>query len=302
MLHHTCNAIIPTRTRSPLAHRSLYPAQVLQRSLPRPQSLDGLPPPVAPSKLAAMSAREAAEALLAQEMAALLASDAARYPPPPRDDDGGAAAGSSKKRAKAAAAAAAAASAAAPPLADYDLNELAAASELLAAETVAVRTAMGHADKGLGEYEAAAAAAAGELLWLPSKRAYGLAASASDADRVASLRAAHGALLDTMRAAARRAAKLDKKAGLVNGGLEARMGKLATGLEAACEAVGAARLEAACFSALAAQEASAAPARLARLREAVEGQRERELALQERYKELSGLKGDLLEELRLAAA
>ena len=52
--------------------------QVLQRGLPRPLSLAGLPE--APRGAGATSAREAAEALVAREMAALLAHDAAKHP------------------------------------------------------------------------------------------------------------------------------------------------------------------------------------------------------------------------------
>ncbi len=52
-------------------------AQVLQRGLPRPLSLTGLPEP---ARGGALSQREAAEALLYGELAALLAHDAAKHP------------------------------------------------------------------------------------------------------------------------------------------------------------------------------------------------------------------------------
>lgn len=54
--------------------------QVLQRGLPRPSSIQGLPQPKAPAELAAMSLRERAEAELAAELAALVEHDNAAYP------------------------------------------------------------------------------------------------------------------------------------------------------------------------------------------------------------------------------
>lgn len=54
---------------------------MLQRGLPRPVSLAGLPEAQRMGEDGrALSAREAAEALVHREMAALLAHDAAKYP------------------------------------------------------------------------------------------------------------------------------------------------------------------------------------------------------------------------------
>jgi hypothetical protein len=54
--------------------------QVLQRLLPRPSSIQGLPQPKAHAELAAMSLRERAEAELFAELAALVEHDNAAYP------------------------------------------------------------------------------------------------------------------------------------------------------------------------------------------------------------------------------
>lgn len=54
--------------------------QALQRGLPRPTSIEKLPPPKAPAELAAMSLRERAEAELMAELAALVEHDNAVYP------------------------------------------------------------------------------------------------------------------------------------------------------------------------------------------------------------------------------
>lgn len=64
------------------ANPSLPPSpQTLQRGLPRPVSIDKLPPPKAPSELEALSLRERAEAELLNELAALVQHDNVTHPP-----------------------------------------------------------------------------------------------------------------------------------------------------------------------------------------------------------------------------
>lgn len=71
----------------PLFAAMMY-SQVLQRGLPRPTSIDKLPPPRTPAELAAMSLRERAEAELYAELAALVTHDNATYPiKSDRDDE-----------------------------------------------------------------------------------------------------------------------------------------------------------------------------------------------------------------------
>ena len=55
-------------------------AQVLQRGLPRPKTLDSLPTVRSQEALQQMSLKESAEALLQNEMLLLLQHDAAKYP------------------------------------------------------------------------------------------------------------------------------------------------------------------------------------------------------------------------------
>lgn len=55
-------------------------AQVLQRDLPRPKTLDSLPTVRSQEALQQMSLKESAEALLQNEMLLLLQHDAAKYP------------------------------------------------------------------------------------------------------------------------------------------------------------------------------------------------------------------------------
>lgn len=128
--------------------------QTLQRCLPRPVSIDKLPPPKAPTELEAMSLRERAEAELNNELAALVQHDNVTYPVSSDTADAGAG-GSSKKRKKDKQAEAASMQQLVPkgpPLMQFSLHEMDAARELLAAEVEIVKGAMGHSSFGQVEY------------------------------------------------------------------------------------------------------------------------------------------------------
>lgn len=81
-------------------------------------------------------------------------------------------------------------------------------------------------------------------------------------------------------------------------GLQQRDAKQRADAEDVAQALTDAGIELACFSALQAREARAAPERAEQMRGLLAAQREREAALQARFKELSDLRGDLLEALR----
>lgn len=55
-------------------------SQVMQRGLPRPLTLDGLPQPLPIEQQPSLGLRAQAEQLVLQELKALLAHDAAKYP------------------------------------------------------------------------------------------------------------------------------------------------------------------------------------------------------------------------------
>ncbi|KAI8463793.1 MAG: hypothetical protein J3K34DRAFT_135029 [Monoraphidium minutum] len=219
---------------------------------------------------------------------ALLEHDARAYPLP-RDERGGK---RDKKRGGGPAAAEG------PPLARYDAEELGAAAGLVAAEVEFVRQAMGHGGVSQEEYSDAWAAAARDAVWLPASKRYGRAAAAAPAERADSLRAEFDALRGQMEREAHRAAKLEKKAGVVIAGLQQRDAKQRSLVDELAQALADARAELACFSALQARELRAAPDRAAAGRALVAAQREREAELQARYRELGARRDELLEALR----
>lgn len=222
--------------------------QVLQRHLPRPVSLELLPPPKQPAEVAAMSLRERAEYELGQELTALLTHDAAAYPIV-REDAGGKE-GGKKGSKKGSAAAEAAVMAPAIPLEQFSLDEMQGAALLLEEEVLVVKRAMGHADTPLTEYSEAFEVVNRDMVWLPGQKRYGRAVTATPAERIESVRAEHEAVFSEMKQRARRAAKIEQKVNILVTGLQQRAGKLQGQLGEAWEALGNTQVELECFKAL----------------------------------------------------
>ncbi|KIY91874.1 pre-mRNA-splicing factor CDC5/CEF1, partial [Monoraphidium neglectum] len=189
------------------AAEELKKSAVLRRGLPRPAALSGLP--AAGAGAAAMSYREKAEHALASELLALAEHDNRRHPAAKEERGGG------KRDRKRDRGATAASSAEGPPLVDYELAELGAAAELVAAEVAFVRQAMGHSDVTHEEYFEAWAAASKDAVWVPSQKRYVRGATVGAPERAEALRAEFDAVRGQMEREAHRAAKLEKKAGIV---------------------------------------------------------------------------------------
>lgn len=101
-----------------------------------------------------------------------------------------------------------------------------------------------------------------------------------------------------MEKEARKAAKLEQKVAVVVGGLQQRDATFRSKLEELFAQLQNAELELACFGALKQQEAVSGPARLEAVRNMVAVQKQREAALQERYKSLMSERAELAAQLR----
>ncbi|GBF97104.1 hypothetical protein Rsub_10115 [Raphidocelis subcapitata] len=271
----------------------LKKSAALRRGLPRPVGLDGLPPPRPPAEVAAMSYRERAEHALGLGLQTIAEFDNRRYPI--------AAAGRDDKRRDKKRDRGAAAAAEGPPLPAYELSELRDAAALVAAEVDFVRQAMGHDGLGEDEYSEAWAAASKDIVWLPAQKRYGRAAASTAAEKCDALRAEFEAVRGQMEREAHRAAKLEKKAGIVVTGLQQRDAKQRASLEELAQGLADAAVELACFRALQQREERAAPERAEAMRGLVAAQRAREGELQARYRALTAARDDALEALRAAA-
>ncbi|KAI3429454.1 hypothetical protein D9Q98_005547 [Chlorella vulgaris] len=257
---------------------------VMQRSLPRPASLELLPEPRPDSQLDKLSARELAEELLQREYASLITFEHTRFP-------------LKEKKGKGAAAAADAG----PAIDQFEEEELAAASQLLRSEVDFVRQAMNHSELETSDYAAAWEAVAKDIIYVPSQQRYTRAASATNSDRIASLQAEFDAVRKEMEKEAKRAAKLEQKAGLVTGGLTKRQQKLLGETDEAWAALQSAATELECFRLLHEAEQRSAPDRIEALQALVAVQSMREGDLQGRYRRLCEERDDLRNVMRVAA-
>ncbi|GAB4822419.1 hypothetical protein N2152v2_009465 [Parachlorella kessleri] len=256
-------------------------SQVLQRGLPRPATLDLLPERRPDDQLGRLSAREQAEELLNREMASLLSFEAAKYPLREKKEKKG---GKQQKEPGV------------EPIEQFEEVEIQAARQLLLQEADFVREAMKHSDVSEQDYMAAWEAVVRDIIYVPSQQRYTRAASATNADRVASMQAEFEGVRREMEREAKRAAKLEQKAAILTGGLAGRQDKLKGEAEEAFRALQGALVELECFKALHEQEQRAGPERIEGLQELVRAQLEKESVLQERYKQLAGERADLQRE------
>jgi len=96
----------------------------------------------------------------------------------------------------------------------YEEAELLEAQELIAEETAIVQEAMGHSDITQEEYRDAWSTAVKDFIYLPMQHKYGRAASATNTDRLDSVRGEYHIALELMKKEAERAAKLESKVAL----------------------------------------------------------------------------------------
>ncbi|GLI69273.1 hypothetical protein VaNZ11_013849 [Volvox africanus] len=275
----------------------LKKSKALQRQLPRPMSVDSLPAPRAAAApgggagaAGASGLRERAEELVAVEMAALLTHDSIKYPV----KDGRADAKKKKSGVGG--------RPAGPELAleEFDLEELKAADDLVQKEVAFLRSAWDHTSMAPADYLDVWLGVHRDLIYLPSRHRYERTASATNVDRIESIKSEFEFVRGDMEREARKAAKLEAKLGVLLGGLQRRQGELSGRVGELWAQVRDAAQELVCFKALHDRELRAAPERLEALGELLSSAQRREAELQERFKALTCRKEDLAEALERA--
>ncbi|GLC50856.1 hypothetical protein PLESTB_000439400 [Pleodorina starrii] len=270
----------------------LKKSKALQRQLPRPLSVDSLPGPKPAAAVAAGGAggaggfvglRERAEELVAAEMAALLTHDAIKYPVRDGRVD-------PKKKSSGAAPRPAGP---APPLEEFDLDQLHAADQLVQKEVSFLRSAWEHSSLAPSDYLDVWTAVHRDLIYLPSRQRYERAASATNVDRIESIKSEFELVRGDMEREARKAAKLEAKLGLLLTGLQRRQKEMSGRVEEVWGQVREAAQELVCFKALHERELRAAPERLEALAELLAAAQHRETELQERFRALKLRREDL---------
>lgn len=270
-------AAAKAREEAALRRRS----RVLQRGLPRPLAQTLTPDPVAAGPVGP-SAADAAEGLLAAEINALLQHDAVTQP--------------LKKRKRATDADAD------PGWHQFEEGELAEARLLLEEEAMIVKSAMGHDSITQEEYSEALGLAARDFIYLAGAKRYGRGASATNTDRLESIKAEFVAIKEEMAKGKGRANKLHSRLETLTTGYVQRTDALVASLNQLHSKAQEAEVQLQSFRRLAAREDPGIAARLVAAKTRVAVQKQHEIELQQRYKELQALAADVgLDETRPVA-
>lgn len=175
----------------------------------------------------------------------------------------------------------------------FEEAELMDAHQLIEDETAYVQNAMGHSDISQEEFRDAWSTTVKDFIYLPMQHKYGRAASATNTDRLDSVRGEYHTAFDLMKKEADRAVKLESKVALVTGGLLNRELKLNEQVAEFTEKVQSVANDVVSFQTLSAREQHAGPARRTAAHALVKLQLEREQKLQLKYKALADRKDRL---------
>ncbi|KAJ0013884.1 hypothetical protein Pint_20405 [Pistacia integerrima] len=262
-------------------------SKVLQRELPRP--------PVASLELIRNSllradgdkssfvpptSIEQADEVIRKELLTLLEHDNAKYPLEEKVE----------KKKKGSKRSANGSAAPVPVIEDFEEEELKEADSLIKEETQYLRVAMGHENESLDEFVEAHNTCLNDLMYFPTRNAYGLSSVAGNMEKLAAYQSEFEIVKKKMDDDKEKALHLEKKVKVLTQGYEKRAENLRNQIQATVKQMETAGTELECFQALQKQEQLAASNRINGLWEEVQKQKELEQTLQKRY-------GDLLAEL-----
>ncbi|KAI5566752.1 hypothetical protein POPTR_013G046300v4 [Populus trichocarpa] len=264
-------------------------SKVLQRELPRPPtaSLELIRDSLLradgdKSSFVPPTSIEQADEMIRKELLALLEHDNAKYPleeKPSKEKKKG-----SKHPSKRSAASI-------PMIEDFEEDELKQADNLIKVEAQYIRVAMGHEDESLDEFIEAHKTCINDLMYFPTRNAYGLSSVAGNMEKLAALQNEFEIVKTRLEAEREKALRLEKKVNVLTQGYQIRAERqLLPPIEVTLKQMDTAGTELECFQALQRQEQLAASHRINGLWEEVQKQKELEQTLQRRY-------GDLVAEL-----
>ncbi|KAL5566880.1 hypothetical protein UlMin_030044 [Ulmus minor] len=264
-------------------------SKVLQRELPRPpvaslelirnslMRADGDKSSFVPPTLI-----EQADEMVRKELLSLLEHDNAKYPLNEKEN---------KEKKKGAKRSSNGSIAPVPEIDDFEENEMKEADSLINEEAQYLRVAMGHENESLDEFVEAHNTCLNDLMYFPTRNAYGLSSVAGNMEKLAALQNEFENVKKNMDDDLKKATNLEKKAKILTDGYELRAKKsLWPQIEETFKQMDTAAKELECFQALQKQEQLAASYRINNLWEEVQKQKELERTLQKQY-------GDLMAEL-----
>ncbi|CAO2836853.1 unnamed protein product [Amaranthus hypochondriacus] len=256
-------------------------SKVLQRELPRPPaaSVDLIRHSLMradedKSSFVPPTDIEQADEMVRKELLSLLEHDNAKYPLTEKEKKKGSKRGANEV----------------PVIEDYEEDELKNAASFIEEEAQYLRVAMGHQDVTIDDFIEAHKTSLNDLMYFPSRNAYGLSSVAGTVEKLAALQNEFENVKRKMDDDSKKAQRLEKKIDVLTHGYKMRAEKLKTQTELTFKQMNTSGTELDCFLALQRQEKLAASFRIKGLWEEVQKQKELEKTLQKRY-------GDLVTEL-----
>ncbi|KAI9118751.1 hypothetical protein K1719_010196 [Acacia pycnantha] len=263
-------------------------SKVLQRELPRPPpaSLELIRNSLIiadgdKSSFVPPTSMEQADEMVRKELLSLLEHDNAKYPLDEKVN----------KERKKGVKRAANGPAIVPLIEDFEEDEMKDADQLIKEEAQYLRVAMGHESEPLDEFVEAHRTCLNDLMYFPTRNAYGLSSVAGNMEKLAALQNEFENVRKKLDDGKEKAVRLEKKVMVLTQGYEMRTKKsLWPQIEATFKLMDTAATELECFQVLQKQEQLAASHRINIIWSDVEKQKELEKTLQKRY-------GDLLAEV-----
>ncbi|KAL4378741.1 hypothetical protein GQ457_02G033850 [Hibiscus cannabinus] len=253
-------------------------SKVLQRELPRPPSAslelirdslmrtDGDKSSFVPPTLI-----EQADEMIRKELLSLLEHDNAKYPLDEKANKG------KKKGSKRSS------NGSIPSIEDFEEDEMKEADSWIKEEAECLRVAMGHEYESLDDFVEAHNTCLNDLMYFPTRHAYGLSSVAGNAEKLAALQTEFDNVKKKMDNDKSKAEGMEKKYSVLTQGYERRAATLWRQIESTVKQIDTAGTELECFQALQKQEQLAASHRINGLWEEVQKQKELEQTLQRRY-------------------
>ncbi|XP_027923811.1 cell division cycle 5-like protein [Vigna unguiculata] len=262
-------------------------SKVLQRELPRPPaaSLELIRNSLIrtdgdKSSFVPPTSIEQADEMIRKELLTLLEHDNAKYP---LDDKVNREKKKGVKRS--------ADVSAVPVIEDFEEDEMKDADKLIKEEVQYLCAAMGHENESLDEFIDAHRTCLNDLMYFPTRNAYGLSSVAGNMEKLAALQNEFENVRNKLDDDKEKMVRLEKKVTVITQGYEMRAKKsIWPQIEATFKQMDIAATELECFKALQKQEQLAASHRINNLWSEVQKQKELEKTLQNRY-------GSLIEEL-----
>ncbi|KAF8038282.1 hypothetical protein BT93_B0973 [Corymbia citriodora subsp. variegata] len=254
-------------------------SKVLQRELPRPPAAslqlikdsllrtEGDKSSFVPPTLI-----ELADEMIRKELLSLLEHDNTKYPLQDNTSKGKKKAGKNSANGSTV-----------PVIDDFEEDDMKEADSMIKEEAQYLRVAMGHESEAFEEFVDAHKTCLNDLMFFPTRNAYGLSSVAANAEKLSALQNEYHFVKARIDEDHEKAQRLEKKAKTLTFGYQMREKTLRDQIESTFKQLDTAGTELECFRALQKQEQLAASHRINSLWEEVQKQKELEQTLQMRY-------------------